>query len=181
MITKIKLLRVQIDGLAQLVTVLYKPADPMKNANWVIYSTKEVEHCHDSLILAKAWLGKILGELGEQTPYKNDGKRTDVNSIEPTADTKAYFDNQIPPKVENEELIERNHIEKVDWLRQEIDKVLSNQLSMEDYTPEEQHLKEAPATGKECWYETKYQECLIEARFWLGFELQRIRETELTK
>jgi hypothetical protein len=201
MITKIKLLRVQIDGLAQLTKELkpnkgFVEYNISMEANVILFpgNTKEIEKAHDSLILAKAWLGKILGELGNPTPYQNNGKRTDVNSIEPTADvavTNYGMKGTEKGKVDatkigdlvliNENWYDKNHIEKVDWLRQEVDKILSNQLSMEDYTPEEQHLKEAPATGKECWYETKYQECLIEARFWLGFELQRIRETELTK
>src|SRR5690606_38333619 len=81
---EIKELRVKIDGLAQLCEGLHKPSDPMKNANWVIYTTKEVEKVVDSLYLAKAWLGKVLEELGASNPYKS-GYKT-VEDIVPTAD-----------------------------------------------------------------------------------------------
>lgn len=196
MIEKIKALRVQIDGLAQLTKGL-KPNDALwgdpkvapENAafKWIMVNSKEINQAHDSLILAKAWLGKILGELGNPTPYQNDGKRTDVNSIEPTADT-AKFDvltekGEIMPINKDGYHIGNfanlNHIEKVDWLRQEIEKISKNELSSGDMTEEEhQYIKDNPDCGKLYFYETMYQQYLTEARFWLGFELQRIREEQ---
>lgn len=101
---EIKNLRVQIDGLAQLVKSLGEPIFAIDSSNipkdfdaakflenWEKYKTfmvpiqpryeslkvhtKELEKTYDSLILAKAWLGKILQELGKTTPYANDGQR----------------------------------------------------------------------------------------------------------
>ena len=182
MIEKIKALRVQIDGLAQLTKGL-KPNDALwgdpkvapENAafKWIMVNSKEINQAHDSLILAKAWLGKILGELGNPTPYQNDGKRTDVNSIEPTADT-AKFDvltekGEIMPINKDGYHIGNfanlNHIEKVDWLRQEIQKLDT------DFD----NLKITPINGETF---VSFKQHLSEARFWLGFELQRIREEQ---
>jgi hypothetical protein len=110
MIDKIKELRVQIDGLAQLTKEL-KPLMPVaidlayipdswsidKFIEWykatgyyIIDSNKkgdgnkaiiklpntykEIENSYNSLILAKAWLGQILKELGTESPYKSGYK-----------------------------------------------------------------------------------------------------------
>ncbi len=126
--------------------------------------SKEINKCYESLILAKAWLGKVLGELGNPTPYQNDGKRIDVSSIEKTADTNFIKQDELFYKINSEGF---NHIQKVDWIRQEIEKVSSNfhpikrDVNFEVYMVYEE-------------YTLKY---LCEARFWLGFELQRIKET----
>lgn len=186
MIEKIKALRVQIDGLAQLTKGL-KPNDALwgdpkvapENAafKWIMVNSKEINQAHDSLILAKAWLGKILGKLGNPTPYQNDGKRKDVKDIEPTADRPEIV--CTTGALVEKHYVDFNHIEKVDWLRQEIEKISKNELSSGDMTEEEhQYIKDNPDCGKLYFYETMYQQYLTEARFWLGFELQRIREEQ---
>jgi hypothetical protein len=117
---KIKELRSQIDGLAQLTKSIYKTnakweldvaslpvnmtmADYIQifeDSNYSIIDTfnktgvtgireipqtfKELEKAVDSLYLAKAWLGKVLAELGAKNPYKS-GYKT-VEDIESTAD-----------------------------------------------------------------------------------------------
>lgn len=148
-----------------------------------VLESHEINKTYDSLILAKAWLGKVLGELGNPTPYQNDGKRKDVKDIEPTADTATKHPEFITQKmgeiqvssVKGSDWLLKTHIEKVDWLRQEIQKVIDNKLSLEDYTPEEEELKREPARN-EYFYEIMYQQYLTEARFWLGFELGRLRD-----
>lgn len=141
----------------------------------------ELHKCYDSLILAKAWLGKILKELGEETPYKNDGNRKTVEDIEPSADT-VILSNGLNSSIQeglnngvfklsniiNEELFKnKSHIEKVDWLREEIKNIIEN---TEDFS------QEYPTIEIEQGFVYKY---LSEARFWLGFELQRIKEESL--
>lgn len=137
--------------------------------------SKEVNKCYDSLILAKAWLGKILGELGQETPYKKDGNRHSINDIEKTADVsnspQETFGNT------NEVLngmnwTTMNHIKKVDWLRQLIDNVLiifKTQYNLDNYNSDIILLSDMVEVH------------LSEARFWLGFELQRIKESNDSK
>jgi len=123
----------------------------------VVY--REVNNTVDSLLLGKAWLGKILGQLGEPTPYQNDGKRKTVGDIEDVSDgvpenrffiTKEYND--------------KNHIEKVDYLREEIQKLINNTSDFSEVYPE---------VELEQGFVYKY---LTEAKMWLGFELGRVRD-----
>lgn len=71
MTQKIKEFRINIDGITQLVIDLTPSAETTKAIN--------------SLKLAKAWLGKVLEELGNENPYKSGYKTKD--DIEPTADS----------------------------------------------------------------------------------------------
>lgn len=167
---QVKELRVKIDGLARLTKQL-KPITLDEKYSFFKKphdeNSKEIEKAVDSLYLAKAWLGKVLGELGTETPYKNDGKRKSVEDIEPTADV-------YPKEIEGHKIgttwrieglnREPNHIEKVDWLRQEIKK-LSGKISC---LPDNDYRLDL--------YEERAEQYLDEARFWLGFELGRIRE-----
>ena len=159
MVTEIKALRLEIDKLAKLV----KESTPFVGI--IKIDSKEINESYDSLILGKAWLGKILGELGTNTPYINDGKRKDVEDIEPAADTSKNLTIDVDGGWQ-----ELNHIERVDWLRQEIDKIIKNILitnwNVNNGDLNELHL--------DLVY--KY---LCEARFWLGFELQRIKENKI--
>jgi hypothetical protein len=133
---QIKELRVQIDGLMQLVLTLSEEDKVLPKLN-LEYSTKSrsIVACHDSLELAKAWLGECLAELGDTNPYKGGYKTKD--DIEPTVDThNGDFTNVINGAIEfdgkdiyiSENGVRRpfNHIEKVDWLRQEIEVVIVN-------------------------------------------------------
>lgn len=164
--TEIKNLRIQIDGLAQLTREL-KPITHDTQFEWFKKpyneNSKEIEKAVDSLYLAKAWLGKILGELGETTPYINDGNRKTIGDIEPTADQQWNLEKN---EVWNTayEWSKKSHIEKVDWLREEIKKIIDTTTDFSETYPE---------IGLEQGFVYKY---LSEARFWLGFELQRIRE-----
>jgi hypothetical protein len=162
---QIKELRVKIDGLSQLVKELnFKGFIDQINNN---KPSHELDKCYDSLILAKAWLGKVLGELGEATPYANDGKRTDVNSIEPTADTSDDSRDAYSSVIDWNSA---NHIEKVDWLRQEIQSIINFNSNVE--------LNFDSISRSYFVWAFKY---LCEARFWLGFELGRIKESGATR
>lgn len=188
--TQIHELRTRIDGLAQLVKSLNENGkinnvnqnSPISNmyisviANEIIdmvnlainqslFQNTNLYEASKSLLLAKAWLGKVLAELGEETPYKNDGNRKTVEDIEPTADkstlTEVYYKMNAQFNVktlfndENNVIGEssRSYIEKIDWLREEIEKCIKLSFG-------------SPEADK----------CLTEARFFLGFELQNIKE-----
>jgi len=174
--TEIKNLRIQIDGLAQLTKEL-KPIKTFENTDehfldFVVFgksihkeigfNSKEIEKVVDSLYLAKAWLGKILGELGETTPYANDGQRKTVKDIEPTADQQWNLEKN---EVWNTayEWSKKSHIEKVDWLREQIKDIIDN---TEDFSETIDYIE------LEQGFVYKY---LCEARFWLGFELERLK------
>jgi len=164
--TQIKKLRVQIDGLAQLTEKLHKPTDPNKNANWVMYTTKEVEKTVDNLYLAKAWLGKVLGELGNQNPYGSGYKTKE--DIVPTQDVNKGF---LHEPLEDEKPWQcKSHIEKVDWLRTEIEKLVKEIQAIGNPPNAPMLNREMSIARTNCFNH------LCEAKFWLGFELQRIRE-----
>ena len=159
MIQQIKELRVRIDGLHQLTKELKPIADWIDGAYiepFEQYSnSNEIEESVKSLILAKAWLGKLLGELGSENPYSS-GKK-EVKDIEPTADTsdrdvKAIYDGSWS----NE-----SHIERVDWLRSEIQKVIDEVVIIEPNTS----IARLNAYNHLC-----------EAKMWLGFEFARIKQ-----
>lgn len=166
---QIKELRVKIDGLSQLTKELkpihegYKGEDGSK----FYINSDEINKCYDSLILAKAWLGKILGELGTETPYKNDGKRKEVKDIEPTAD-RGKRGNLIMFEEVGDFWDSKSHIEKVDWLREEIRKANN---AIIQYTQSYQ-------IGWIAVYSLRCDKYLSEARFWLGFELDRVRDSK---
>ena len=146
---QIKSLRLQIDSLAQLTKSL--PGSP------------ELTKTHNSLLLGKAWLGKCLGALGTPSPYPKDGSRHSVADIEPTADK---FDADEAPNWGV------NHIEKVDWLRQQISVVIDDGKMYIEDSPTRENFTELPLM----WYYMESKKQLMVARFWLGFELERIRK-----
>lgn len=198
MIEQIKTQRVQIDGISQLVKDL-KPSNRefvvdinkipkgwdmikfdeiLKTTGYAFQSSsdkdnpviqeinrfKELDKCFDSLILAKGWLGELLGELGEQTPYQNDGKRKDVNDIEKTVDIfplKGFIDEL------GGDWHQRTHIEKVDYLRQRIKQEIKLVIDMKF---------ENVTTREIAISRTNVYNHLVEAKMWLGFELQRLKE-----
>lgn len=180
---KIKDLRIEIDGIAQLTKGLKGQKIPtvgfgadysskgVKDTTLTI--SRECHRCYDSLIFAKAHLGKVLGVLNVETPYKNDGKRKDVKDIEPTADKNEDIHGY---NLDVVHFGDKNHIERVDYLRQRI-KDLANKINIgDDRHVLWQEINEAPSSVHFIFNAFNH---LTEARFWLGFELERIREEEI--
>ncbi|HMT01690.1 MAG TPA: hypothetical protein PKD00_00030 [Burkholderiales bacterium] len=211
MIEQIKEFRIKIDGLSQLVKNLNSPTimidlqkvnhdidtekiltmlknspltlvDAIKTIN--VYPQKEIEKCYDNLILAKAWLGVCIQELGESTPYANDGKRKTVEDIEPAADTdkkvKFPYNHHLNKNLEVKDRgKELNHIEKVDWIREEINQIIYHfQGAMINWSEFNSVLEFKLSQGKITSLGDFVYQHLCEARFWLGFELQRIKESQ---
>lgn len=96
------------------------------------------------------------------TPYANEGTRKTVSDIEPTAEKASEADIELP-----ENFSELSEIEAIDWLRNQIGKVSEEILSCDG-------LNEV-LTASTGHLATAYI-CASEARFWLGFELERMRE-----
>ena len=199
---QVKELRIKIDGLAQLTKEL-KTIEYMDSTIPLEINSGEVNRSTNSLLLAKAWLGKVLGELGTETPYANDGKRKSVKDIEDTADVfprkelkkrKQEVLNESSDITDKENLYnkkllaemfsfdtnweKRSHIEKVDWLRQEIKKVNDEVWSLFKSKLSQGAFKSYPEinTYKVNIYSTECFTELSKARLWLGFELERVRE-----
>ena len=167
----LKELRLDLDGLAELVNDAKRGEHKNYNAQFSI-PMRNTEH---ALKMAKAWAGKALGTIGEASPYQNDGKRKTIADIEPT-------DAQVtgmPQDIKNEldarqqlpysSWIERTHIERVDYLREEIQRITTN--------VESRFNGSAPSSRYEAIARTQIYIHLTEARMHLGFELERIRQT----
>ena len=140
---QIKALRQQMDGLGQAMKTL-----PM---------TKDTLSAADDMFFAKAWLGKTLGELKVETPYKNEGKRENVEDIEPTADQ-----TNIEMHKDWEDYTE---IKKIDWIREQIGETVKR---LDILLTEDQGTK----AGVFVRWSYKFA---CESRFWLGFRLEAIR------
>ena len=132
--------------------------------------SEELKDCYRSLRLAKAWLGKLLSFLDDPTPYTNDGKRKKVKDIEPAAEA-ASFD----WKEWNELHKDQNYIQKIDGLRQHLDHLSNDRIY---YIVGQIFKLEWPQDKlKSSILVLQKTECYLkEARFFLGFELQRIKE-----
>jgi hypothetical protein len=118
----------------------------------------EVGKCREDLLLGKAWLGKALGATGKPTPYTNDGSRKVASDIEPTAEKSTRSQLEIALDA----LKNNTHIEVIDYLREEIRVCVAE-------------CDEFAIDGAYGFLENaKFR--LSEARFWLGFEMERIRE-----
>lgn len=184
----IKQLRMQIDGLHKLT----KGLNPVRLERTIkvegegFFSwthSPDIDKAAESLILAKAWLGKCLGVIGTDSPYPKDGERHSVEDIEPTADTSEldeggkmlYASNNkalVAGILTDEDWSKLNHIEKVDWLRQTIAIVLKEGKDTVEDSPLREQYTELPLM----WYYMEAKTKLMVARFWLGFELERIRK-----
>lgn len=165
-------LRIQIDKLAQLTDTLtpYEDGDdPFFDRFFGKQLTSQIKESKESLLLGKAWLGKLLSMLSKPNPYKS-GYKT-VDDIQPTADVA-----EDPTTNIDIDWKEINHIERVDWLREEISNYIDQ---FEEYKIEFQHEYGSlnPSFYKKVdTIANLVYKYLSEARFWLGFELQRIKE-----
>ena len=183
---QIKKLRIKTDGLAQLCKEL-KPVTDFKiielghgenivesvrgRVSWQKQkvNSKEIEKAVDSLYLGKAWLGKLLGELGTANPYGSGyTKKEDIIPTQDVANTSASTMASV--KLEDGRKIaahfyELNHIEKVDWLRSSIEETVKEVKDI----PTKDLSREFAIARTNCYTH------LCEARFNLGFELERIK------
>lgn len=173
---KIKKLRIRIDAIAQLTGSLITdlPTETDKRLfgeEFEGFLTDEIKRATHSLYKGKAWLGKLLGELGAETPYKKDGKRKSVEDIEETSDTAKETENFPLDNKEWKDRIQKvSSVEKVDWLRQEIKAVIEEIINLDKDVLIVIKSREGYIARTNAYTH------LCEARFELGFELERIRK-----
>ena len=182
---QIKELRIKTDGFAQLCKELKPILVQEQNKPDYHKNSKEIEKAVDSLYLGKAWLGKLMGELGNENPYGSGYKTKE--DIVPTQDVAKKEDNGdciYPFLITVKEYENKNHIEKVDWLRTEIESLVKEVIAIpvgetvriidiDGVLPEQQKFsafsREFAIARTNCYTH------LSEARFWLGFEMERIK------
>jgi hypothetical protein len=139
---------------------------------WRINSSEEINQAINNLFFAKAYLGKLLGELGSPTPYQNDGKRNSIKDIEPVANS------SVPNYSDFRAL---NIVQRIDSLRQDIQNLLDVDLLVLH-----NDLHGFVQRGTDLNY-TEYRRQLYinqvflhltNAKMWLGFELGRLRDSK---
>jgi hypothetical protein len=168
---QIKELRIQIDALHQL-TLLLMPVT--KEVHYKFSNSQEIEDAAHSLIYAKAWLGKCMAELGDKTPYANDGKRKSVEDIELPTDVATGGRDTFTQVIDWDST---NHVERVDWIRTEIQAIFDKLENIEGEVDESVNTK--PNSKLERYTNISLQ-YLAEARFALGFELGRVKASLLS-
>lgn len=145
--------------MIELIHEFRREADALSNYIKNLPGSAEVTKANNSITMSKCWMGKLLGQLGEETPYQNDGKRKTVQDIEPAAD-----------KVLPQGKFVGTQIETIDWVRERVTKLLKdfNEL-VKDSNPE---------TIGPLVVLVSIEQHLHECRFWLGLELGRIRDLQ---
>lgn len=143
---KLREMRLACDRLAQAM-------EPYRDASDKMFAAREC------MFFAKAWMGKMLGAMGTASPYPNDGKREGIKDIEPTAERYTWADGETYAELED------SYVKILDRMRTEIVLIVKD---VEGFA--------AKSSRKaELMKESAYVN-LCEARFYLGFELERIRE-----
>ncbi len=173
-IDKIKQLRLQLDGLGQLAHNL-RPIKEIKHVGFKIKdeagnyharflgNSPEITRAKTDIFFAKGWCGQLLSCLGQATPYKKDGHRKEVKDIEPADDHVSEFEDRASYE-------EKNHIQKVDYLRQVLGVHKKQVLEWSNSPATFVINQQASLCVQQIWIR------LTDARMDLGFELQRIYE-----
>lgn len=156
----------------EMVKKLRLEVDKFINSTGRLNSSREVSLTHTNLQRSKSWLGMTLGELGSETPYP---KSTDASSdvIEPQAEhgVTTIWDSA-------DDLIENTQTAHVKYFRQEIGiymKELDDFINISASDPDDERPKWITAY----LYESRM--AMIEAKHWLGWELDRIRKEKKWK
>lgn len=144
--------------MTELIHEFRREADTLSKYIKALPGSAETTKANNSITMAKCWLGKLLGQLGEESPYQNDGKRKTVTDIEPAADT---------GKINGP--VKGTQVETIDWVRERVTVLLKNFNDLvKDSNPE---------TLPPLVILASIEQHLHECRFWLGLELGRIRDS----
>ena len=172
----IQKLRKQLDGLSQVVDRLrpikgfdvsasVEDINSGKNLfeiNGIPYqqNSEPIKEAKQSLLFAKAWVGKLVDSLEVPTSHNNEkGRNEDIEPIDTKVDIAAWE--------EKMQWSSKNHIEKVDFLRGRIKELVKEVKEFSD------SLSRSGAIAR-----TQIEIYLEEATINLGFELERVRNEE---
>ena len=152
-VTVISGLRNDIDTLINTAKNNFKPS-------------REISLCHTHLQRSKMWLGKVLQNLKEANPYP-DSSNPESKSIEPQAEHSSKTNYDGLPKDDDE------HLARVKDFRSAIQTIISYCQCVAggplDIDGEKHKVDRARECGKISF------DALEEAKMWLGWELDRIR------
>jgi hypothetical protein len=136
--------------------------------------SREIALAITSFELSKMWLGKVLKQAGNPNPYP-ESRNPENEKIEKTADTSGP---ERPP-----EFYEFNQIQRVKWLRAQIEKVEEKIDNLSDFcfslTPNVVNHFDKPVKTMRRSFFASYDKC-VEAGMWLGMELGRINNEQGT-
>jgi len=139
-------------------------------------NSNELNKCYDSLKLAKVWLGKALKELGIEPT--SDIAELDIAFRDPHLKSSQgkKMEALVIGGIVMVDYLEMSYIEKVDWLREEISKLIV------DYTSTINNILNGKITIEGIIHLNLFKNNiyihLSEAIFWLDFELDRVKELE---
>lgn len=151
--------------MEQKIRELRLEVDKFINSVSALNPSREVSLCYTNLQRSKAWLGMVLGELGSKNPYPKSSDPTS-SVIEPQAEHQ--YDTIWSPASEP---IEQTQTAFVKYFRQEIG---IYQTRIDQIVDEMDITKDI---GKWGWqYIIESRKAMIEAKHWLGWELDRIRK-----
>ena len=152
--------------MEQKVRELRIEVDRMINSTCCLNPSREVSLCHTSLQRSKSWLGMVLKCMGTQTPYPASSDPGSTK-IEPQAE---HIEDSIFDPSHIEENVEETQTSRVKYFRKVIEGYLKKFQTMEKdfdcYTEAYQDMY---------LFKTESGLAMIEAKHWLGWELDRIR------
>lgn len=160
---KVQSLIINADYILENIKDLSVVSDHFKRQNYRNNSSPELVNAVENVMIGKAYLGQTMGQLGEKTPYQNDGKRETAKDIEPTA-------NKVADPI-NPEFRAYDTVKKIDLLRGELQLILNKIMDLKQ-----------DANNKWSYHANIYTTSaviyLTNAKMWLGFELGRIRDSK---
>lgn len=122
----------------------------------------ETTLAYRSLQMAKAHLGKALGEMGTPDPYAHAAAKRQIQGTRDIPEEAERAEEPFP--------LTGDRLRDTDALRSEIGGVLGDVRRLF------REVAETSASGVVFDYLTWSEQHLIEARFWLGYELGRLRD-----
>lgn len=147
--------------------------DALCNSFQFLKPSREVSLAFTSLQLVKSWLGKVLGTLNSPDPYpaSRDAKS---NAIEPQAEHEGKTIEHLFEPTEGKDAHEIQ-ISRVKTFRAEIKR-------LEDaYLPQfAESYENNPSTMFNLFGTEAFKEA-VKAQMWLGWELDRIRKSQLVQ
>lgn len=161
-IEEIKVLRQHLDGILTLSECVLSVKPAVYGDNISSFPYFELVCYKQSLMMGRAWLGKALGALGEETPYKNDGKRETKADIEPATDLCS------PKEFDPVEFAQHTYVYQIDKLREMI------KIVVEDLGNPIADFRNKYYNYALCMQRSNQH--LEEARMWLGYALGVLRD-----